>query len=65
VNFPAEALHAFGDRAGRHQHDLISAGVERGDLACPVTERFEVESGTLVCYQAAAYFNDDTFAFGQ
>ena len=62
---PAEALHAFGDRAGRNQHDFMSACVERGDLARPVAERLEVQPGALIRHQAAAYLDDDAFAVGQ
>src|ERR1019366_3133846 len=62
---PAEALHAFGNRAGRYQHHFATAGVERGDLTRPIAQRVEVQSRTLIRHQAAAYFDDDALALGQ
>ncbi len=62
---PAEALHAFGDRAGGYQHDLMAAGAERGDLARPVAERGQVQPGALVRHQAAADLDDDALAVAQ
>ena len=36
TNFPAKALHTFGDRAGRYQYHFVAICIERGDLARPV-----------------------------
>src|SRR5450631_1944316 len=62
---PAQALHTFCNCAGRHQHHLMSAGVERSDLARPIAQRAEIQSRTLIRHQAAAYLDDDTLALGQ
>ena len=64
-SIPAEALHAFCNRARRYQYDFSAFDIKRGDLARPVAQRVEVETRTLIRHQAAAYFDDDALALGQ
>ncbi len=62
--FPAQALHAFGDGAGRHQHHFASTCAQGSDLLRPIAESTVIQSRALIGDQAAADFDDDAFGFG-
>mgnify|MGYP003346523742 CR=1 FL=1 len=57
--FPAEALHAFGDRAAGNQYHLAAVFAQRGDLQHPARQRAVVEPLSAVGHEAAADFYDE------
>ena len=60
---PAQPLHAFGNRAARHQHDILLAPFELGDLLGPARKRGVVEPLAFVRDEAAADLDDQASRF--
>ena len=57
--FPPQALHAFRDRAGRHEHDLATAALERRDLVRPAPHGLVIEAATVGRDKARTDLDDD------
>ena len=62
--FPAQALHAFGNGTGGHQHHFAALRAQGGDLLCPICQGIYIQAGALIGDKAAADFDDDAFGTG-
>ena len=60
----AQARHAFGDGAGRHQHDLLALPSQLGDLRAPVGDGDAIQPLPLGGDQRAANLDDSSGARG-
>nr|GEU28071.1 probable solanesyl-diphosphate synthase 3, chloroplastic [Tanacetum cinerariifolium] len=58
----AEAQHAFGNRARRHQHHLLAQRAQGGDLRRPAGDGGMVEAAAVVGDQRRADLDDDAVA---
>ena len=58
---PAQALHALGDRAARHENRPFSRLVELGDLRGPAGDRGRVQAASLVGDERRADLHDQRF----
>ena len=56
---PAQALHAFGDRAAGDHHHLAPLAGQFRQLAAPVADGLGVHASPLVGHQAGAHLHDD------
>ena len=56
---PAEALHAFHNGAGTHEHNLAPHGTQLGNLMRPALDRLDVDASSLVGDERAADLDDD------
>jgi len=62
---PAQALHAFGNRAAGHHDHFFALGAEQRHLAAPFANRPLVQTATFVGHQAGANFDDDAARIAQ
>jgi hypothetical protein len=63
--FPAQALHAFGDRAAGNQHHFALHAAQGGDLRGPGGDGVLVEAGAAIGDEAAAYLDDEAARVGE
>src|SRR5688572_3066740 len=62
---PAQALHALGDGAARHQDHFFTAPAKLGDLRGPARDRRRVETAALVRHERGSDLHYDGFGFFQ
>src|SRR5882762_358606 len=60
---PAQALHAFGDRAARDQDDLLARLAKPRDLPCPARDGGRVQPCAPIGDEGAADLDDETLRF--
>ena len=56
---PAEALHAFHNGAGTHEHNFAPHGAQLSNLMRPALDRLDVDASSLVGDERAADLDDD------
>ena len=61
---PAQALHASGNGARRHQQDLLASRIERRDLAGAIGNKAIGQPGAVVGHQGTAHLDHDTPGLG-
>ncbi|BEU66124.1 hypothetical protein MAFF301069_06790 [Ralstonia pseudosolanacearum] len=61
---PAQPLHAFGDGAGAHQHDLLAGRAQRRDLRGPAGDGGLVEAAAVIGDQAGTDLDDEAARIG-
>ena len=62
---PAQTLDATGNGAGGNEDHLLALLSEGGDLARPIADGGEVESGTVIGDERRADFDDKTLGVGE
>ena len=61
---PAEPLHAFGDRARTHEHDLLALRTQRRNLRGPAADCRMIEPTAVVGDEARTDFHYQTPRIG-
>jgi len=62
---PTQALHAFGDGAAGHHHDLTALAHQGGELAAPLADGLVVQAPALVGDEAGSHLDHEAAGIAQ